>query len=61
MVKAGLKVGDIFEDGGFRYKVLAVNADGTYTSTRNFTETKAEENTETKAEENTETNGKARK
>lgn len=53
MVKAGLKVGYIFEDGGFRYKVLAVNADGTYTSTRNFTETKAEENTET--------NGKARK
>ena len=41
MVKAGLKVGDIFEDDGLRYKVLSVNEDGTYISTRNFEETKA--------------------
>ncbi|MBD8917519.1 MAG: hypothetical protein EGR90_03985 [Lachnospiraceae bacterium] len=46
MVKAGLKVGDIFEDDGLRYKVLSVNEDGTYISTRNFEETKAAVNTE---------------
>lgn len=47
MVKAGLKVGDIFEDDGLRYKVLSVNEDGTYISTRNFEETKAAVDTET--------------
>ena len=46
MVKAGLKVGDIFEDDGLRYKVLSVNEDGTYISTRNFEETKAAVDTE---------------
>lgn len=46
MVKAGLKVGDIFEDDGLRYKVLSVNEDGTYISTRNFEEPKAAVNTE---------------
>lgn len=46
MVKAGLKVGDIFEDEGLRYKVLSVNEDGTYISTRNFEETKAAVDTE---------------
>ena len=46
MVKAGLKVGDIFEDDSLRYKVLSVNEDGTYISTRNFEETKAAVNVE---------------
>ena len=32
MVPKGLKVGDTFQDGGRAYKVLSVNADGTYSS-----------------------------
>lgn len=32
MVKKGLKVGDVFEDCGRRYRVLSVNMDGTYVS-----------------------------
>ena len=32
MVLKGLKVGDTFEDGGRAYRVLSVNADGTYFS-----------------------------
>ena len=61
MVKAGLKVGDIFEDDGLRYKVLSVNEDGTYISTRNFEETKAAVNVEqeTKAAVNVEQETKA--
>ena len=43
MVKAGLEVGDIFDDCGMKYKVLSVNADGTYISTRVNEEPKAEE------------------
>ena len=43
MVKAGLEVGDIFDDCGMKYKVLSVNADGTYISTRVNEDPKAEE------------------
>lgn len=32
MILKGLKVGDTFEDGGRAYRVLSVNADGTYFS-----------------------------
>ena len=32
MVLKGLRVGDTFEDGGRAYRVLSVNADGTYFS-----------------------------
>ena len=32
MIIKGLKVGDTFEDGGRAYRVLSVNADGTYFS-----------------------------
>ena len=32
MVLKGLKIGDTFEDSGRAYKVLSVNADGTYFS-----------------------------
>jgi hypothetical protein len=34
MIKPNMKVGDVFEDGGLLYKVLTVNGDGTYYSTR---------------------------
>lgn len=33
-VVKGLKVGDCFEDGGLRYCVKKVNADGSYVSVR---------------------------
>ena len=32
MVKKGLKVGAIFEDGGRKYRILEVSEDGTYIS-----------------------------
>ena len=34
MIPKGLKVGDIFEDGGSYYKVLEVHENGNYYSTR---------------------------
>lgn len=34
MIMPNMKVGEVFEDGGLLYKVLTVNEDGTYLSTR---------------------------
>ena len=43
MVKAGLKVGDTFEDGGRTYTVTKVLPDGRYVSTADIKAKKAEE------------------
>ena len=43
MVKAGLKVGDTFEDGGRTYTVTKVLPDGRYVSTADIKVKKAEE------------------
>ncbi len=51
MIKPNMKVGEVFEDGGLLYKVLTVNEDGTYFSTRTEAkEVKKEEATEVKNE-----------
>lgn len=42
MVAKGLKVGDIFTEGKRQYKILTVNADGSYISSIVKKETKAE-------------------
>lgn len=38
MVAKGLKKGDIFVDGGRKYQVVSVNADGSYVSTTDIKE-----------------------
>ena len=43
MAKAGLKVGDTFEDGGRTYTVTKVLPDGRYVSTADIKVKKAEE------------------
>ena len=43
MIKAGLKVGDTFEDGGRTYTVTKVLPDGRYVSTADIKVKKAEE------------------
>lgn len=47
MIKKNMKVGEVFEDGGLYYKVLSVNKDGSYSSTRTE-EIPEEESTEAK-------------
>ncbi len=43
MIKPNMKAGEVFEDGGRYFKILAVNEDGTYSSVATEKPTKIDE------------------